>query len=182
MRYAHGGGLDAAARGRREQVRLAAVELMDAGCGDTEIAAQLRVTRKSVFEWRRAYRYGGREAMASAGAAGRQPYLTAEQIAQLTGALDEGPAAHGYAEDQRWTLARVRDLILGLFGVRYKHLSTVARLLHRAGYFWQAPTRRATERDEQAIAAWREHTWPEIKGRPRSRTPNCASRMRPARD
>lgn len=141
---------------------------MDGGCGDTEIAKRLRVTRKSVFEWRRAYRGGGREAVASTGAAGRRPYLSAEQIAQLTAVLDEGPAAHGYDDDQRWTLARIRDLITELFGVRYGHLSTVARLLHRAGYSWQAPTRRAAERDEEAIAAWREQTWPEIKGRPRS--------------
>lgn len=141
---------------------------MDGGCGDTEIAKRLRVTRKSVFEWRRAYRGGGREAMASAGAAGKQPYLTAEQIAQLTAVLDEGPAAHGYDDDQRWTLARIRDLITERFGVRYRSVSTVARLLHRAGYSWQAPTRRAAERDEQAIAAWREQTWPEIKGQPRS--------------
>jgi putative transposase len=100
VRYAHGGGLDAAARRRREQVRLDAIELMHAGCGDTEIAKRLRVTRKSVFEWRRACRHGSREAMASAGAAGRQPYLTPAQIVQLTTALDEGPAAHGYDDDQ----------------------------------------------------------------------------------
>jgi transposase len=43
-------------------------------------------------------------------------------------------------------------------------VSTVARLLDRAGLSWQAPTQRAAERDEQKIAAWREESWPEIKG------------------
>ena len=54
-----------------------------------------------------------------------------------------------------WTLARIRDLIAGMFAVRYKDLSAVSRLLRKAGYSWQAPTRRAAERDEQAISAWR---------------------------
>ena len=36
MRYAGGGGLDAAERARRERVRLAAVELIGAGAGDNE--------------------------------------------------------------------------------------------------------------------------------------------------
>jgi transposase len=48
---------------------------------DTEIAKRLRVTRKSVFEWRRTYRDGGRGAMASVGHGGQQPYLTPEQVA-----------------------------------------------------------------------------------------------------
>jgi transposase len=182
MRYAHGGGLNAAARRRRERVRLAATELIEAGHQDPEIAKQLRVTSKSVSKWRRAYRDGGRDALASAGPGGQHPYLTPEQITHLTAALDEGPAAHGYEDDQRWTLARIRDLITEMFGVRYKDVSTVSRLLHKAGYSWQVPTRRATERDEERIAQWQRETWPRIKAPPRSSTPGSASRTRPARD
>jgi len=55
-----------------------------------------------------------------------------------------------------------------MFGVQYKDVSQISRLLRKAGYSWQVPTRRAAERDEQAIAAWREEEWPEIKERPRS--------------
>jgi transposase len=168
VRYAQGGGFDAAGRARREQVRMRAAELIDEGCRDAEIAAQLRVTPESVCRWRQAYRAGGREALATKGAGGHQPYLTGEQVKELTGMLDEGPAAHGYRDDQRWTLARISDLIAEKFGVRYKDVSAVSRLLRGAGYSWQVPTRRAAERDEDAIAAWREESWPEIKGRPRS--------------
>jgi putative transposase len=164
MRYAQGGGFDAAGRARREQVRSRAADLIDAGHSNIEIAEMLRVTPKSVSLWKAQYRRSGREGLASKGHGGRQPYLTDEQVAGLAAALDEGPAAHGYQDDQRWTLARIRDLIHEMFRVRYKDVSTVARLLDRAGYSWQAPTRRAAERDEQAIAAWREESWPEIKG------------------
>jgi len=164
MRYAQGGGFDAAGRARREQVRLRAVDLIDAGHGNGEIAEILRVTPKSVSLWKAQYLKGGREALVSKGHGGRQAYLTDEQVRQLAAALDQGPAAHGYEDDQRWTLARIRDLIHEMFRVWYKDVSTVARLLDRAGYSWQAPTRRAAERDGEKIAAWREESWPQIKG------------------
>jgi hypothetical protein len=38
MRYPDGGGLTAAERARREQVRLAAAELIEAGTSDWEVA------------------------------------------------------------------------------------------------------------------------------------------------
>ena len=43
MRYPDGGGLDAAERARREQVRLAAAELIEAGASDREVARRFRV-------------------------------------------------------------------------------------------------------------------------------------------
>jgi len=168
MRYAQGGGFDAAGRARREQVRMRAAELIDAGHRDAEIAKALRVTPESVCRWRAAYRSAGAAGLVTKGHGGRQTYLTDAQIEKLTAALDEGPAAHGHLDDQRWTLARIRDLIQEMFAVAYKDSSTVSRLLRTAGYSWQVPTRRAAERDEQAIAAWREERWPEVKERPRS--------------
>jgi transposase len=164
MRYAQGGGFDTAGRSRREQVRLRAADLIDAGHSNVEIAQVLRVTPKSISLWKAQYLGAGREGLVSKGHGGRQPYLADEQVRELTAALDQGPAAHGYHDDQRWTLVRIRDLIHEMFRVRYKDVSTVARLLDRAGYSWQAPTRRAAERDERAIAAWRQESWPEIKG------------------
>ena len=62
MRYPDGGGLDAAERARRERVRLAAAEMIEAGAGDREIARHFRVSRMSVNRWRRALAAGGREA------------------------------------------------------------------------------------------------------------------------
>ena len=47
MRYSDSGGLTAAERARREQVRLAAAELIEAGASDREVAGRFRekVTR-----------------------------------------------------------------------------------------------------------------------------------------
>ena len=45
MRYPDGGGLDAAERARREKVRLAAAEMIEAGASDREVAKRFRVSR-----------------------------------------------------------------------------------------------------------------------------------------
>ncbi|MFY1633680.1 winged helix-turn-helix domain-containing protein [Solwaraspora sp. WMMB335] len=127
-----------------------------------EIASELRVSEKSVREWRRRWIAGGARALASAGPGGADCKLTAQQQRQLVGFLDEGPVVHGW-DDARWTLARVAELIRRHFGVGYT-LRGVSYLLHRMGYSLQVPARRAVERDERAIAAWRRRRWPAVKG------------------
>ena len=69
---------------------------------------------------------------------------------------------HGW-QDARWTLARVAELVEGLFGVTYT-LRGVSYLLHRMGYSLQVPARRAIERDPQAITSWYRLRWPAVKG------------------
>jgi hypothetical protein len=79
------------------------------------------------------------------------------QTRERTG-LDAGPAACGY-EDQCWTLARITDQAWQRFGAEYT-LGGVHVLLYRIGWSVQVPARRAAERDEAAVAAWREEPWP----------------------
>jgi putative transposase len=95
MRYPDGGGLDAAERARREQVRLTAAEIIEAGASDREAAQSFRVTRVSANRWRRALAEGGRAALASKGAGGAKCKLTAPQLRELETVLDAGPAAWG---------------------------------------------------------------------------------------
>lgn len=165
MRYAQGGGLDAAARARRERVRMAAAEFIAAGESDEQVARRFRVTKMSVNRWRHALETGGPDALVSKGAAGARPLLTADQQQELMALIEAGPAAHGYL-DQRWTLSRIAELIRTEFGVRFHSSGALHEMLTRIGASWQVPTRRAVERDEQAIATWRKETWPSIKARP----------------
>ena len=116
MRYPDGGGLDAAERARRERVRLAAAEMIEAGAGYREIARHFRVSRMSVNRWRRTLAAGGREALASRGAGGAGCKLTHARVAELEAVLEEGPAPAGYA-DQCWTLVRVAEQCWRRFGV-----------------------------------------------------------------
>ena len=163
MRYADGGGLTVQGRSRREQVRLQAAEMFAQDTDARQVARSLRVSTKSVYQWRRAWRAGGEAALASKGASGNPCKLDEEQVAQLRAALEAGPAAYGWAQDQRWTLARVAMLTERLFSVSYT-LRGVSFLLHRLGFSPQVPAHRTFERDEDAVAAWRSATWAKVRG------------------
>ena len=179
MRYPDGGGLTAADRVRREQVRLAAAELIEAGASDREVARRFRVSRMSANRWRRALAAGGRAALASKGPGGGPCKLTPAQVRELEAVLEAGPAVWGW-EDQCWTLARIAEVARRLFGVEYT-LAGLDLLLHRIGWSVQIPARRAAERDEAQIARWREETWPVIKGWRRTWAPGWSSKTNPAR-
>src|SRR5580700_11783679 len=103
MRYPDGGRLTARGRSRREQVRLEAAEMFAQDADARQIARSLRVSTKSVYQWRRAWRSGGEAALASKGPGGGACKLGEDQLARLRAALDLGPAAYGWKEDQRWT-------------------------------------------------------------------------------
>ncbi|WP_459574430.1 helix-turn-helix domain-containing protein, partial [Cupriavidus sp. 8B] len=61
-----------------------------------------------------------------------------------------------------WTLKRVRLLIEQRFGVSYNE-AHVWRILDSLGFSPQRPDRRAIERDEDAVLAWKQKTWPALK-------------------
>ena len=180
MRYPEGGGLTGAERARREQVRLAAADVIEAGASDREVARRFRVTRMSANRWRRALAAGGRAALLSKGPGGGPAKLSPAQVRELEAVLAAGPAAWGWDEDQCWTLARIAEVMRRRFGVEYT-LAGLDLLLHRIGWSVQVPARQATERNEAAIAAWKEVTWPVIKGRRRTWAPGWSSKTNPAR-
>ncbi len=180
MRYPEGGGLTGAERARREQVRLAAADLIEAGASDREVARRFRVTRMSANRWRRALAAGGRAALLSKGPGGGPAKLSPAQVRELEAVLAAGPAAWGWDEDQCWTLARIAEVVRRRFGVEYT-LAGLDLLLHRIGWSVQVPARQATERNEAAIAAWKEVTWLVIKGRRRTWAPGWSSKTNPAR-
>jgi transposase-like protein len=99
------GGYTPAEQQRRERLRLEAAGRFAAGDSIGVIARDLRVAPGSVRRWRRAWAGGGEAALRSRGPVSRER-LTAEQWARLEAALRRGPLAHGFADDQRWTLGR----------------------------------------------------------------------------
>ena len=103
------------------------------------IAAELRVSERSVRRWRQAWQAAGPAGLASRGQAARCR-LDERQLAALDVALEAGPLAAGW-EDQRWTLARVRDLVARKFRVQYT-IPRIWYLLQRRGWTFQPETRR----------------------------------------
>ena len=134
MRYPDGGGLTAAGRVRRERVRLQAAQMYEQDVSAVQVAHRLRVSTKSAYQWRRRWRAGGGAALASKGAGGAVCRLNDGQVARLRAALEGGPAAWGWDQDQRWTLARVAALIARLFPLHAaRHLVSAApHRLHAA--------------------------------------------------
>ncbi|MFC3982703.1 helix-turn-helix domain-containing protein [Streptosporangium jomthongense] len=175
MRYAEGGGLTAAERARRERLRFEATELFAQGVPAPEVARRFRVSRMSANRWYRTRQDGGPEALASKGPGGEKCRLDARRLQRLRAELERGPAAHGYLEDQRWTLARIADLIAALFHVRYT-LREMSYLLHRLGWSPQIPVQRAVERSEGVITSWVAEEWPAIKGRRSTWAPGCTGK------
>src|SRR5437879_11294941 len=114
MRYGQGGGLNAAARQRREAVPMPAAERFAAGDKTADIAAGLRGGVRQGEKWRSAWRHGGTQALASTGHPGAPEWLSSKQWARLEAEPARGPLARGL-EDQHWTLARVKTLIGRLF-------------------------------------------------------------------
>ena len=101
------------------------------------------------------------------------------QVRELEAVLEAGPAAWGW-KDQCRTLGRIAEMAWRRFRVQYTPAG-LDLLLHRLGWSVQVPARRAAERDEAAIARWKEETWPVVKRRRRTWAPGCASKTSPAR-
>ena len=132
MRYGQRGGYTPAEQQRRGRLRLEAAGRFAAGGRVSEIARDLRVTPGSVRRWRRAWRHGGTAALKSTGPLSRER-LSSQQWARLEAELRRGPLAHGFADDQRWTLSRIKTLIGRLFHVGYTVEGTW-KLLRRHGW------------------------------------------------
>ncbi|MFN8938490.1 MAG: winged helix-turn-helix domain-containing protein, partial [Acidobacteriota bacterium] len=108
--------------------------------------------------------------------AGRKPRLTANQAKALIKKLLAGPEKLGY-HTPLWTCPRVADQIEQLFGIQY-HPGHVWKLLRSLGWSVQRPTTQARERNESAIAEWKQVTWSEAKKSPRTRPYYCLHRRK----
>jgi transposase len=156
-----------------------AAELFEQKIKPPEVARRLRVSRKSAHQWHQLWWDGGVQALASRGPSASRCRLSPRCLDKFAGYLEQGPAAHGWVEDQVWTASRVATPIGRKFHVSYS-VSGATRLMHRLGFSPQVPARRVAERDERAVTVWKEATWTEVKepGRPAEAT--SASRTKPA--
>src|ERR1700724_2932438 len=179
MRYGQRGGYTPAEQQRRERLRMEAAGRFARGDGIGEIAHDLRVAEGSVRRWHRAWRDRGGEEQRLKGPGSRER-LSPQQWARLELELRKGPLAHGFAGDQRWTLGRIKTLIGKPFHVGYTVEGTW-RLLRRHGWSCQVPVRQAMERDDAAVAVWKDQVWPDIKAPRATWAPTSASRTRQAR-
>lgn len=161
-----------------ERRRRRAIGMLRAGLAFRDVAKQVQASLSSVVRWYQAYRRGGRRGLKPRPISGRPCRLSSRQKNTLKTLLRRGAQRAGYSNDL-WTLRRVSRLVEERFGIRYG-VSGVWRLLV-VDLRWssQKPERRATQRDEAAIACWKRSTWPRIKKSPgMGRTPGVSGRER----
>lgn len=148
----------------REARRLRAWELKQKGWQQTAIAEALGVSEGAVSQWLSRAKRDGLAALRTRKGGGPKPRLSEQQRAEVPDLLRAGAEAYGF-RGQIWTRARVQAVIEQQFGVRYS-LMQIGRLLKQIDWSRQKPVERASQRNEAAIAAWREEGWAELKKSP----------------
>jgi transposase len=149
----------------REARRLQAWHLQQEGWSQRQIASALGVSEGAVSQWITRSHDGGPEVLRHRPHPGAARRLSPEQLARLPELLHPGAEAYGF-RGQVWTRSRIAAIIQVAFGISY-HPRHVGRLCKAMHWSPQKPARRARQRDETAIARWREDTWPAIKRGPK---------------
>jgi len=144
-----------------ERRRRKAMKLLEEGLSLNEVGRRIGAAPISVKRWRDAWVKKGEDALAPKPVPGRPCKLTQRQKKRLVKILLKGAIKNGYSTDL-WTTARLAEVIEEKFGIRY-HRDHIGRLMKSLGWSRQKPTKRALERDEEAIKKWKRYKWPRVK-------------------
>jgi transposase len=145
--------------------RMQAWRLSQLGWQQRDIAIALSASEAAVSRWLATARAHGPDALLSRPIPGRPTRLTDAQRHLLPDILWHGAEAYGFRGDV-WTCARIAQVLKEEFGVPYSK-SQVSRILKDLGWTPQVPITRAIQRDEEAIARWRDEAWPILRKRAR---------------
>jgi transposase len=142
-----------------ERRRRRAVELLEQGESPATVARILGVKRTTLHRWRRMARQA--DGLAAKPPKGAKRRLDDAQLTKLEQLLLKGAPAHGFP-NELWTSARVAQVILRQFGVKY-HPAYVRRLLRRRlNWTSHKPQRRARQRNDKEAERWKADEFPRI--------------------
>lgn len=155
-----------------EERRHLAVQRVQDGWRQKDVAAFLGVTERTVSRWMAAYRDRGDDGLATRPHPGPAPRLTPDQEQEVLSWLAHKPSNFGFATDL-WTAPRLALLIEQRLGVRY-HPRYLNEWLTRRGIRPQKPQRQSKDQDPEEVARWLREDWPRIqKKSSRSRPTSC---------
>jgi transposase len=155
-----------------EQRRRLAVQRVEEGWLQKDVAAFLGVSERAVGRWVAAHRAAGAAGLEARPHPGGRPRLTDDQRFEALACLCQPATAFGFPT-ALWTARRVAGLIADRFGVRY-HPDYLRAWLRRGGYSPQKPAGRARERDQEAIDRWAAEDWPRLQKKRRPRGPTSS--------
>jgi transposase len=145
-----------------EEMRLRAIDAVEAGQHPEDVAATLGMHRKTVYGWLARYREGGRPALRARPVPGRPPKLSGEQLRRLYTLITGTDPRQLQFEFALWTREMIAELIRREFHVKLS-LSGVGRLLRRLGLSPQRPLWRAWQADPEAVEKWKTDDFPAIR-------------------
>jgi transposase len=154
---------------QREERRRLAVQRVQGGWLQQDVAAFLGVTERTVSRWLAAYHARGDEGLAARPHPGPAPRLTPAQEREVLSWLARRPRDFGFATDL-WTAPRLAHLIEQRLGVRY-HPRYLNEWLTRRGIRPQKPQRRSKDQDPEGVARWLREDWPRIQKKSRRTKP-----------
>lgn len=146
-----------------EEMRVLAVQRMNEGERPADVAASFGLHRSWAYKCRAAVKGRGRgmRVLTSIKGTGRPRKLTPQQERQVFRWINgKRPDQYGF-DFGLWTRQIVRELVLKHFDTQLS-LATIGALLARLGLTAQKPLERAYQRDNQAVARWKDEIFPAI--------------------
>lgn len=145
-----------------EEIRIRAVQQVEAGESPEEVIRVLGFGRSVIYDWMAKCREGGIDALRAKPIPGRPCKLNGKQLHWIYRTVTGKNPLQLRFEFALWTRGMVRELIRERFGVRLSEVS-VGRLLRKLGLSPQKPLRRAYEQDSKLVKAWRSKDYPKIR-------------------
>jgi transposase len=145
-----------------EEIRLRAVRRVEAGEHPKAVARALGMTASAVYSWIAKARSGGIETLLAKSIPGRPTKLSGPEVRKvydLVVGSDPRQLRFAFA---LWTREMVAELIAREFSVVLS-LSSVGRLLRSLGLSPQRPLFRAYQQDPEAVEAWKNEQYPQIR-------------------
>jgi transposase len=145
-----------------EEIRIRAVERVQAGESPEVVIRALGFTRSCIYAWLARYRTGGWDALKARALKGRPMKIQPAQMRWLYRTITGKSPLQFRFEFALWTREMIRVMLREQFQLKLS-LASVGRLLRQLGLTCQRPLFRAMEQDPQRVQRWLEQEYPAIR-------------------
>ena len=145
-----------------EEIRIRAVERVQAGESPEVVIQALGFSRGSIYIWLARYRAGGWGGLRARALQGRPMKVSPAQMRWVCRTVTGKSPLQYRFEFALWTREMIRILLREQFQLELS-VSSVGRLLQQLGLTCQRPLFRAMEQDPQRVRRWREQEYPAIR-------------------
>jgi transposase len=150
-----------------EEIRIRAVERVQAGESPETVIQALGFTRSCIYTWLARYRSGGWGALKARALKGRPMKIQAAQMRWLYRTVTGKSPLQFRFEFALWTREMIRVLLREQFDLRLS-VASVGRLLKQLGLSCQRPLFRAIEQDPKRVRRWLKQEYPLLRRQARA--------------